>query len=121
MTSVIAEGTDGHGGERLLLAGRMAHPASLRITSANPGALPRLGVVPSPFQQEVARMVASCYAVEDFDPLTFVCRGPGRPIGYPRIDIDADAQEWELFASVDRDRGESLLALSWIPDAPPGW
>jgi hypothetical protein len=83
--------------------------------------LPRPGVVPTPFQQEVAREVASCLAVDDFDPLTFACRGRGRPIGYPRMDVDADAQEWELFAGVDRDRGDSLLALSWIPDTPPGW
>jgi hypothetical protein len=120
-TRVIVEGTDRHRKGRLLLAGRMAHPASLRITNANPGALPRPGVVPSAFQQEVACAVASCYAVDDFDPLTFVCRGRGSPIGYPRMDIDADAQEWKLFANVDRDRGESLLALFWIPDAPPGW
>lgn len=120
-TSVMAEGMDGHGGGRLLLAGRMAHPASLRITSSNPGALPRPGVVPSALQQEVARAVASCYGVEYFDPLTFVCRGGGWPIGYPRMHVDADAEEWKLFTNVDRDRGESLLALSWTPDAPPGW
>jgi hypothetical protein len=118
---VIADGMGRPGGGRLLVAGRVAHPASLRIMNGNRGALPRPGVVPTAFQQEVARAVASCFAVDDFDPLTFACRGRGRPIGYPRIDIDADAQEQELFAGVDRDRGDSLLALSWIPDTPPGW
>lgn len=120
-TRVIAEGMDRPGSGRLLVAGRMAHPASLKIMNGNPGALPRPGVVPTAFQQEVARAVASCFAVDDFDPLTFICRGRGRPIGYPRMDIDADAHEWKLFAGVDRDRGDSLLALSWIPDTPPGW
>ncbi|MHB8491410.1 MAG: hypothetical protein ACYDA6_04235 [Solirubrobacteraceae bacterium] len=118
---VILEGTDPLEGRRLLAAGRMAHPASFRMMSANSSALPRRGVVPSAFQQEVARRVAACYAVQDFDPLTFACRGHGRPIGYPRMDIEADAEEWELFANVDRDRGDSLLALCWMPDAPPGW
>jgi hypothetical protein len=37
------------------------------------------------------------------------------------VDIDADAQEWKLLADVDRDRGDSLLVQSWIPDTPPGW
>ena len=35
--------------------------------------------------------------------------------------IEAQPRDWELFRNVDRDRGDSLLALSWIPDAPPGW
>ena len=120
-TRVIADGMGRSGGGRLLVAGRMAHPASLKIMNGIRGALPRPGVVPTAFQQDVARAVASCFAVDDFDPLTFICRGRGRAIGYPRMDIDADAHEWKLFAGVDRDRGDSLLALSWIPDTPPGW
>jgi hypothetical protein len=35
--------------------------------------------------------------------------------------IEASAEEWGVFATVDRDRGDSLLALSWIPDAPLAW
>jgi hypothetical protein len=31
------------------------------------------------------------------------------------------AMAWEAFASVDRDRGDALLAIAWIPDNPPGW
>lgn len=45
----------------------------------------------------------------------------GRPIGYLCVDIDADAQERELLADIDRDRGDALLVQSWIPDTPPGW
>ena len=108
-------------GERFLAAGRMAHPASIRVMRWSPTVLPRPGVAPSAFQQEVARAVASCYGVETFDPLTFVCRGHGRPIGYPRMTVEATAQEWDLFSGVDRDAGDSLLALCWVPDAPPGW
>lgn len=106
---------------RLLAAGRVAHPASLRVMRRNAGTLPSPGIVPTDFQRQVAQHVAVCYGVEDFDPFTFVCHGRGRPIGYPRMDIQASAQEWELFAALDRDRGDSLLALSWVPDAPPAW
>lgn len=117
----LGAGTGSSARGRLLAAGRVAHPASLRVMRANAGTLPSPGTVPTAFQREVARGVAACYAVEDFDPFTFVCHGRGRPIGYPRMDIAASAEEWGLFANVDRDRGDSLLALSWIPDAPPAW
>ena len=106
---------------RLLAAGRMAHPASLHVMNGSPSVLPRRGVVPSSSQQEVARAVAACYGVTDFDPVTFVCHGHGRPIGYPRVAVQAGPDEWELFAHVDRSRGDALLGLSWFPDGPPGW
>lgn len=117
----IGAGAEQPPGGRVLAAGRMAHPASLRLIGANPNALPRPGIGPNAFQQRVARAVAGHYGVEGFDPLTFVCRGHGRPIGYPRMAVEATAEEWELFRDVDRDRGDSLLALCWVPDAPPGW
>lgn len=118
---VIVEGMRRLDNGRLLTAGRMAHPASMRIMRGSLNRLPRPGVMPTPFQQSVARGVAACYSVTDFDPRTFVCRGHGRPVGYPRMEIEAQPRDWELFRNVDRDRGDSLLALSWIPDAPPGW
>jgi hypothetical protein len=59
--------------------------------------------------------------VPEFDPLTFVCKGTGVPIGYPIMDIDATPEEWEMFRYVDRSRGDSLLGISWAPDAPDGW
>jgi hypothetical protein len=117
----ITECTPQRDGERILAAGRMAHPASFRAMRDNVGVLPRPGVVPSTFQQEVACAVADIYAVDAFDPLTFVCQGRGRPIGDPRLTIEATDEEWQLFSDVDRDRGDSLLALCWIPDAPTGW
>ncbi len=120
----LTEGFEGlgplrHG--RLLAAGRMAHPASFRVMTANPGVVPRPGVAPSDFQQEVGRVIAACYGVVDFDPLNFVCRGSGHPIGYPRMVVEVDPAEWEVFTAVDRENGDSLLGLSWLPDPPPGW
>lgn len=117
----ITEGMGPLDAGRLLAAGRMAHPASMRIMRASPTALPRPGIAPSVFHQEVACAVAACYGVEAFDPHTFICHGHGRPIGYPRMTVEAATEEWELFSEVDRDSGDSLLALCWIPDAPPGW
>ncbi len=117
----VTESTQPMSGERVLAAGRMAHPASFRVMRDKAGALPRPGVAPNAFQQEVACAVADCYAVGSFDPLTFICQGRGRPIGDPRMTIEATDEEWQLFSAVDRDRGDSLLALCWIPDAPAGW
>ncbi len=106
---------------RVLSCGRMAHPVSRRVMGANPTVVPRPGVVPTPWQQEVGRAIAAAYGVTSFDPQTFVCIGDGRPIGYPVMDVEVDPSEWEVFAPVDRDRGDSLLGLAWVPDAPDGW
>ena len=106
--------------QRVLLCGRMAHPASLRIISRNPTAVPKPGITPSLWQQQVGRHVAGLYGVK-IDPETFIVRGKGRPIGYPILNIDADETEWQPFKGVNRDRGDSLLAMAWAPDAPAGW
>jgi hypothetical protein len=108
-------------GEPGMFCGRMAHPATYRMMSRLRGVVPRLGVRPTPWQQAVARGVAAAYGVPEFDAETFVCRGRGRPIGYPVIDIEASPDDWALFAPVDRDRGDSLLGLSWFDAPPPGW
>lgn len=107
--------------QRHLGCGRMAHPASVRPYRVVPWLVPRYGVVPTPWQQQVGAVVADAYGVEDFDPVTFVCRGRGAPIGYPVLDIDARPDEWDVFKDVDRDRGDSLLAICWQPTPPPGW
>lgn len=120
-TRAISEGVRLQDGERILAAGRMAHPASFRVMRGRVGALPMPGVAPSAFHREVARAVADLYAVSAFDPFTFVCEGSGQPIGDPRVRIEATDAEWQLFSGVDRRRGDSLLALCWIPDAPTGW
>lgn len=39
--------------------------------------------------------------------------GAGKPIGTPKLEVDADPREWEVFSAVDRRRGDSLLVLWW--------
>ncbi len=119
--SVIKEGMTKLLNGRILTAGRMAHPASFRIMASNPTVVPKPNIKPTKFQQQVGEIVANSYQVSDFDPLTFVCKGNGHPIGYPRIVIEVEPDEWDVFIPVDRENGDSLLALSWIPDAPQLW
>ncbi len=107
--------------DRVLTAGRMAHPASFRIMSGSEHTVPRLGSRPTAWQQEVGAAVAAAYRVREFDPETFVCRGRGRAIGEPILELEVESWERDLFARLDRSRGDSLLGISWMPDAPPGW
>jgi hypothetical protein len=69
----------------------------------------------------VGSAIAQVYGVHDFDPVTFVCIGDGRPIGHPRIEFKVDPGEWKIFEPVDRSRGDALLAIAWLPSSPPGW
>jgi hypothetical protein len=108
--------------ERALICGRYVHPAVFgRVVGTSERGVPRPGVGPTAWQQEIGKVIADAYGVEDFDPETFICRGPGRPIGYPIIDLQVEPQDWEVFRHIDRDRGDSLLGIVWIPDAPAGW
>jgi hypothetical protein len=107
-------------GKRSLVCGRMAHPASFRLIGKNPTVVPKYGHVPSEWQKEMGLRVAKIYGV-DLDPETFVVLGKGRPIGYPKIDLEVDEEEWLPFTPVHRDRGDSLLAIAWAPEAPEGW
>lgn len=107
--------------ERTLSCGRMAHPASFRGMSRSASVVPKRGVTPTEWQQEVGVAIAEAYGTPAFDPATFVCKGTGVPIGFPVIDIEATPEEWELFAPVDRSRGDSLLGISWGSTPPPGW
>lgn len=105
----------------LLTGGRIAHAGAFRTMSRNPTVVPKRGVAPTPWQQEIGQAVADAYGVEAFDPETFVCRGSGKPIGYPVIELEVAPEEEELFRHVNRDRGDSLLGIAWSPTAPPGW
>jgi hypothetical protein len=69
----------------------------------------------------VGEAIAEAYRVHAFDSRTFVCIGSGEPIGHPKIEFVVEPHEWEVFKPVDRERGDALLSLAWIPDAPPGW
>ncbi len=105
---------------RLLACGRMAHPAGFRPLRRFSGVVPDTAKALSTWHLDVAAALARLYGARLRDE-SLVVTGSGRPIGYPRIEIDIDAEEWLPFAGVDRDRGDSLLAFAWVPDAPPGW
>ena len=107
--------------ERMWTAGRMAHPGAFRLMAVRPSVVPKPGVTPTPWQQEIGQAIADSYGVERFDPETFVCVGSGKPIGYPLMEIEAEEYEWEVFKPVDRDRGDALLGIAWNPDPPEGW
>jgi len=107
-------------GIRALACGRMAHPASFHNMSQSPTVVPKYGVPISEWQKEIGLRVAELYGV-NLDPETFVVIGSGTPIGYPIMEIDVTEEEWRLFKAVNRDRGDSLLGISWGPDAPEGW
>jgi hypothetical protein len=93
----------------------------MRILAASPNVVPKRGRRPSEVAQEVGRVIAAAYGVAEFDPETFVCRGSGRPIGFPRMTQEVEPHEWDLFEPVDRRRGDSLLAVIWYREAPEGW
>lgn len=71
----------------------------------------------------VGRAMAATLESADFDEETFVCRGPGRPIGKAMLEVDRNVtpEEWAWFANVDRGRGDTLLGVNWILDPPTGW
>jgi hypothetical protein len=104
---------------RRLICGRMAHPIAMRLFVHSPTVVPKPGVRPTPWQQEVGQVIADTYGVHAFDRETFVCVGAGEPIGYPIIEFQVEPEEWEVFSQVNRDRGDALLAMIWVPDAPP--
>ncbi len=108
--------------ERALFCVRYGHPAAFSaIVARNVSGVPRPAVRPTAWQQEVGKVIADAYGEERFDPETFVCKGAGTPIGYPIIDLKVEPLDWEVFRPVDRERGDSLLGIAWMPDAPPGW
>ncbi len=107
-------------GRRRLSCGRMAHPASFRGAAANPSGVPKVGMRPTRWQQEVGLVIAGVYG-STLDPTTFTVVGAGTPIGYPRMEVEATEEEWRAFEHVDRDRGDALLSIAWSPEAPDGW
>lgn len=106
---------------RHLFCGRMAHAASYRaMVRASGDAIPKAGQPLTEWQKEVTEFVASLYNSK-VDRETSRVIGKGVPIGYPVLDYEATAKEQEVFATVNRDQGDSILAISWRPDAPKEW
>ena len=115
------EGGDALPGQRRLASGRNAHPAAFRMFGRNPSIVPKPGAPTTSWQHEIGQAVADIYGAERFDPETFVCVGSGKPIGYPVLDMETTPDEWDVFRAVNRDCGDTLLAIVWLPDAPAGW
>jgi hypothetical protein len=105
----------------VLNCGRVAHPGAFNMMARNPTVVPKPGVTPSLWQQDVGKAVADVYGVERFDPETFVCRGSGKPIGDPVMEVEARDEDWEVFRPVDRANGDALLGIAWASGAPEGW
>jgi hypothetical protein len=114
-----AEGLFEHN-TRVLACGRMAHPASFRIINRSPAVIPKFGVPLSDWHKQVGLKVAELYHVR-IDPETLIVIGNGTPIGYPKMTSDVTEQEKQLFKNVNRERGDSLLGITWFPDAPEAW
>ena len=106
-------------------AARYATPASARGLFRTPGGLPRPGMLLNELHRAAGRAIAAALESDDFDLETFVCRGPGRPIGKAVLEVDprVTPEEWAWFANVDRSRGDTLLGINWNPtlDPPEGW
>lgn len=119
---ILAAGASGllKPGRPVLMCGRMAHPVSYRTMRPFPSLIPKLGVPPSDWHRETGLKVAELYG-STIDPETFVIIGRGSPIGYPNMDFQLADPEWLLFKNVNRDRGDSLLGIFWVPEAPEGW
>ncbi len=104
-----------------LFCGRMAHSASYQAMarSAN-NTVPAANQAISPWHREMVARLAELFRV-DVDPDTCRVIGKGKPVGYPRLEYHSTEEDDQLFATVDRDNGDSLLAMSWRPEAPAGW
>ncbi len=98
---------------RYLACGRMAHPASFRVISQTPAVIPKFGVPLSAWQKEIGLKVAELYGVT-INPETLVVIGDGSPCGYPKVSSEVAEEEWLPFKTVDRDRGDSLLGITWV-------
>lgn len=112
-----------------LLTQRLATPASLN--GVMPG-LQRLAwpTADDPFalydhptstQIAVARAIAVDLGSADYDPTAGICVGSGRPIGTPLVEPEVAPDIAARFDPVDRDRGDSLLFVSWVVPPPQLW
>ncbi len=108
--------------ERVLFAGRMAHVVTYRtLRNLSPSTVvPDVSRTATARQRAVGQSVAALFG-STIDPLTFVAKGSGRPIGFPRLDYEITAAEAALFEPVNRDHGDALLAMCWIPTPPVDW
>lgn len=108
-------------GGRFLFAGRMAHVVTYRtMAHLSPSVVPAPGKPISAWHAEVAVRVAKLLN-STVDENTLIVAGGGEAVGFPRLEYDQSDGERALFAGVDRNRGDTLLAMCWLPEAPEGW
>lgn len=119
--AAMAESEEWSNDQPFLFCGRMAHSVSYRAMadSAN-NAVPAANQKLTTWHSEMLLQLAKLYDVE-VDPKTSRVIGKGVPIGYPRLEYESTIEEVLLFESIERDKGDSLLAMSWVPEAPVGW
>lgn len=104
-----------------LFAGRMAHAITYRaMAKAAASTVPAFGKPISDWHKSVGIRVAELLG-STVDPETFVVRGDGTAVGYPRVAYEATPEEEALFANVDRQNGDSLLSMCWLPSGPDAW
>lgn len=110
-------------------AARLATPASLAMALKGKGQffwptaddLFALYDRPTPAQLELAELAAHAYGAPGYEPTTGACIGHGRPIGRPNIEPDVPEEFHQRFGGVDRQRGDSLLWLTWRVAPPDAW
>lgn len=76
---------------------------------------------PSPAQLELAEQAALAHGSPGYDPATGACIGHGRRIGTPIVEPNLPEELQQRFAHIDRDRGDSLLWITWRVPLPPAW
>ena len=76
---------------------------------------------PTPAQLELAELAARAHGSPGYDPATGACVGHGRPIGVPNVEPDVPEEFHQRFAGIDRQRGDSLLWLTWRVAPPDAW
>jgi hypothetical protein len=104
-----------------LFCGRMAHAITYRtLANSSSNIVPSAHNSITDWHKEVLDCVASLYEVT-LMPGSAVVAGSGAPIGYPRLSFEMKDEETALFSAVNRTKGDSLLAISWMPTAPEGW
>lgn len=106
---------------------KLATPASLRMimrsipvgrwpTVDEPFALYRN---PSATQLAVLGALADAHGCKLGDGAVGI--GSGRPIGTPIVEPEVTPEQASLFDRVDRDRGDTLLWVSWLTPPPIAW
>lgn len=109
-------------GKPFLFVGRMAHAITYRTmakTSPNttvPSGSKQLTSWHKAVGLEIANLLGSTLDIN-----TFVIKGDGHPIGFPKLTYSETEEETALFRHVNRSHGDSLLAMCWMPKAPIGW